>query len=171
MLSEAIQYVRPDGRLTPEGIRALSGVGGTSSGAWGTITGVLADQADLDAALDAKADDGHTHIIADVTGLQAALDGKQTAGSYAAAVHTHAIADVTGLTAALAGKADTAHTHVAADVTNLAATVQGYTLNLFAAPVAAVNFNQQQAQGLALENRTSDPGSPVTGQIWLRTDL
>jgi hypothetical protein len=25
--------------------------------------------------------------------------------------------------------------------------------------------------GLIIENRTSDPGSPVTGQIWLRTDL
>jgi hypothetical protein len=25
--------------------------------------------------------------------------------------------------------------------------------------------------GLVIENRTSDPGSPVSGQIWLRTDL
>ena len=25
--------------------------------------------------------------------------------------------------------------------------------------------------GFALENRTSDPVAPVTGQIWLRTDL
>ncbi len=24
---------------------------------------------------------------------------------------------------------------------------------------------------LVLENRTSDPGSPATGQLWLRTDL
>lgn len=24
---------------------------------------------------------------------------------------------------------------------------------------------------LAIENRTSDPGSPATGRIWLRTDL
>lgn len=24
---------------------------------------------------------------------------------------------------------------------------------------------------LIIENRTSDPGSPVTGQVWLRTDL
>ena len=27
------------------------------------------------------------------------------------------------------------------------------------------------ATALVLEIRTSDPGSPVTGQIWLRTDL
>jgi hypothetical protein len=25
--------------------------------------------------------------------------------------------------------------------------------------------------GLIIETRTSDPGSPVTGQIWLRTDI
>jgi len=40
-----------------------------------------------------------------------------------------------------------------------------------AVPDAAVNFNQQQATSLVIENRTSDPGSPVDGQIWLRTDL
>jgi hypothetical protein len=27
------------------------------------------------------------------------------------------------------------------------------------------------ASAPVIENRTSDPGSPVTGQIWLRTDL
>jgi hypothetical protein len=25
--------------------------------------------------------------------------------------------------------------------------------------------------GFVIENRTSDPGSPATGQIWLRTDI
>jgi hypothetical protein len=24
---------------------------------------------------------------------------------------------------------------------------------------------------LVIENRTSDPGAPVSGQLWLRTDL
>lgn len=38
-------------------------------------------------------------------------------------------------------------------------------------PTASVQFAQQQALQLVIENRTSDPGSPVTGQIWLRTDL
>ncbi len=36
---------------------------------------------------------------------------------------------------------------------------------------AGANFNQQQAVGMRFENRTSDPASPVTGQVWLRTDL
>jgi hypothetical protein len=58
-----------------------------------------------------------------------------------------------------------------ADDSTLAATVQGYTLDTFADPVAAVGFNGQQALAFVIENRTSDPGSPVTGQIWIRTDL
>ena len=44
-------------------------------------------------------------------------------------------------------------------------------LNACTAPDGAVDFSQEQATSLVIENRTSDPGSPVTGQIWLRTDL
>lgn len=59
-----------------------------SSSAWGGITGTLADQTDLQTALDGKQASGsyatsaHGHVIADVTGLQTALDGKQVAGDY-----------------------------------------------------------------------------------------
>lgn len=45
------------------------------------------------------------------------------------------------------------------------------TLDEIAAPVASVSFNDQQATSFRVENRTSDPVSPTTGQIWLRTDL
>lgn len=38
-------------------------------------------------------------------------------------------------------------------------------------PTASVEFSQQQALRFVIENRTSDPVSPVTGEIWLRTDL
>ena len=44
-------------------------------------------------------------------------------------------------------------------------------LNEFGNPTGSVEFNQQQALQFRLENRTSDPGSPADGQIWLRTDL
>lgn len=44
-------------------------------------------------------------------------------------------------------------------------------LNDLAAPDGSVNFAQQQAVSFVIENRTSDPGSPVAGQLWLRTDL
>jgi hypothetical protein len=32
-------------------------------------------------------------------------------------------------------------------------------------------FNDEQGLGFRFENRTSDPGSPTVGQVWLRTDL
>lgn len=38
-------------------------------------------------------------------------------------------------------------------------------------PTTSVEFSQQQALQFVIENRTSDPGSPVSGQLWLRTDL
>ena len=62
-------------------------------------------------------------------------------------------------------------TQLAATVSDLAATVQAYTLDTFADPVASVQFAQQQALRFVVENRTSDPGAPVAGEIWLRTDL
>jgi len=33
------------------------------------------------------------------------------------------------------------------------------------------DFNQHQAKQFVIENRTSDPSSPVEGQLWIRTDL
>ena len=45
------------------------------------------------------------------------------------------------------------------------------TLDSLGAPVTAVDFAGQEATSFAIENRTSDPGSPANGQIWLRTDL
>ena len=45
------------------------------------------------------------------------------------------------------------------------------TLDDINTPVAAVDFDGNQALAFCIENRTSDPGSPATGQVWLRTDL
>jgi hypothetical protein len=106
MNGQLLQYNTVTNRIEPVTV-AGAGI------AWGTITGTLSDQADLQAELNAKSDTGHTHIIANVTGLQAALDGK------ASAVHTHVISDTTGLQTALDGKAALVHTHTIADVTNL----------------------------------------------------
>lgn len=98
----------------------------------------------------------HGHAIADSTGLQSALDGK------AASSHGHAQADVTDLVTDLAGKAASSHSHGAGDLPSLS----GLT-----APSGSVNFNDQQATSFRVENRTSDPGTPTVGQIWVRTDL
>lgn len=56
----------------------------------------------------------------------------------------------------------------AVGITKLGASV---TLDAIANPVAAMDFAQQQSQRFVIENRTSDPGAPVAGEIWLRTDL
>jgi hypothetical protein len=71
-------------------------IGGSTT--WGSITGTLSSQTDL----------------------QTALNGKEAAGSYAAASHTHVESDATGLVADLAGKAALSHTHAQSDVTGLA---------------------------------------------------
>lgn len=44
-------------------------------------------------------------------------------------------------------------------------------LHEFGLPTGSVDFNKQQALSFVFENRTSDPGTPATGQVWLRTDL
>lgn len=44
-------------------------------------------------------------------------------------------------------------------------------LNQIDAPTGSVNFADQQATSFRFENRTSDPGAPTVGQVWLRTDL
>lgn len=57
--------------------------GGTGAPAWGTLTGSLSSQSDLQTALNGKAATSHAHAISDVTGLQTALDGKS------ATTHNH----------------------------------------------------------------------------------
>lgn len=51
---------------------------------WGSITGTLSSQTDLQTAFDGKANTVHTHSISDVTGLTSALSGKQDALGYTA---------------------------------------------------------------------------------------
>ena len=47
----------------------------------------------------------------------------------------------------------------------------GVKLNELQNPNGSIEFNQQEALQAVIEKRTSDPGTPVDGQIWLRTDL
>jgi hypothetical protein len=54
----------------------INSTGGGGSSTWGSITGTLSNQTDLQTALNGKANTIHSHIIGDVTGLQTALDNK-----------------------------------------------------------------------------------------------
>lgn len=69
-------------------INAGGSGGGGGGNSWGDIIGTLSSQADLQLALDAKANASHTHAISAVTGLQTALDGKLSVGAQASSVAT-----------------------------------------------------------------------------------
>lgn len=105
---------------------------GTTAVAWGDIAGTLANQADLQTALNGKADDADLAGKADVNHSHtfAAITAKPD--SYPPSAHAHVVADVTGLQAALDGKADDVdlaayapidHTHVAANITDFGTAV------------------------------------------------
>ena len=49
-------------------------------------------------------------------------------------------------------------------------TPKAHTLNSHSAANGAVDFNEQEATDMRIDNRTSDPGSPAEGQTWIRTD-
>lgn len=90
---------------------------------------------------------------------QSAAQAFPSAASAAWGGITGTLSSQTDLQSALDGKAATVHTHVIADVTGLQ---------------SALNAKQATLDGtvsLVIENRTSDPGTPATGRIWLRTDL
>lgn len=77
--------------LTAAGALPVEIVGGGGGGPvnWGTILGALADQLDLQAALDAKAGSTHSHAESEVTNLVTDLAAKATPADVAAAVSAH----------------------------------------------------------------------------------
>jgi len=81
----------------PDGTTQATAFAGSVT--WGSISGSISSQTDLNSALAGKAASTHSHIIGDVTGLQTALDGK------AAVSHSQAISTITGLQTALDSKA------------------------------------------------------------------
>lgn len=90
--------------------------------------------------------------------VKATADAAQTAAEVDADILTHK-------------NISTAHHTKYTNANAVTAVKAGVKLNELQNPTGSVEFNQQQALQLVIENRTSDPGSPVTGQIWLRTDL
>ena len=56
--------------------KIINELAGGAGSVWGSITGTLSAQADLQAALDAKAAVSHNHVIGGVTGLSDALAAK-----------------------------------------------------------------------------------------------
>lgn len=91
------------------------------------------------------------------SGLDAdTVDGKH-ASDFAAASHTHTASDITDLSSASVNYANSAGN---------ADKVDGYHY-----ADILTNARKDASRSLVIETRTSDPTSPATGQIWLRTDL
>lgn len=58
-----------------------------------------------------------------------------------------------------------------ADADIVAIVQGGVKLNELQNPDGSIEFAQKEALQAIIEKRTSDPGTPTDGQIWLRTDL
>jgi hypothetical protein len=80
---------------------------GAGGGTWGTITGDIADQTDLQDALDNKAASVHSHSLSDVTGLVSELSLK----SDVTHIHDDRYYTETETDTLLSGKAATSHNH------------------------------------------------------------
>lgn len=65
--------------------------------------------------------------------------------------------------------ASAAHAHAAADITS--GTIATARLGSGTADSTTYLRGDQTYSSLIIENRTSDPGAPASGQLWLRTDL
>jgi hypothetical protein len=150
--------------------------------------------------LTGRADDDHTQYHTDARG-DARYSALGHGHDYAATGHTHAgvyqpaatvltnttAAFTTGQESKLAGiatgatvnsadavlqaRASHTGTQAAATISDFDTQVRTSRLDQMAAPSASVSFGAQQVLSFRLENRTSDPGSPAAGQLWLRTDL
>ena len=116
--------------------------GGGGASIWGGISGTLADQTDLQSALDAKANSSHTHAISAVTGLQAALDAKANTADLAAVAVSGLYNDLTGkptlgtaaaLNVAASGNAATSASNTS-DSSKLAAFLRQLASSLRGAP-------------------------------------
>lgn len=75
------------------------GAGGSGGGTWGTITGTLSDQTDLQSALGGKADTSHTHTASQITDFdtEVANNSAVTANTAKVTNATHT-GDATGAT-------------------------------------------------------------------------
>lgn len=98
----------------------------SSGAAWGDVTGTLADQTDLQAALDAKAPASHSHAISDVTGLQTALDAKIATSAIGSSVQAYD-ADLAAIAAITPSQGDILYRN-ATEWTRLSAGTSGQIL-------------------------------------------
>ncbi len=80
-------------------VEGLGGGGGGGPSAWGSITGTLSSQTDLQTALNGKANASHTHAQSEITGLTTALAGIPAKGTATVTVANKALSHSETVTA------------------------------------------------------------------------
>lgn len=100
---------------------------------------------DLDATFEATLKDTDNHTSGSTNKVYTATEQTKLSGIEALAVALTTVKADADISDAISNKHAEAHT--------------------------LASHSSMAATGLVIENRTDDPGSPVTGQIWLRTDL
>ena len=139
--------------------------GGGGSSTWGSITGTLSAQTDLNSALAGKASTTHTH---DATDIVSGLVGNARLGSGTAngttvlwGDHTWsaiAIGDVTSLTTTLAGKVDTTGTQTIAGVKTFSSNVNAD---------AGITIGNGKFLG-KITVSSAAPGTLANGELYLK---
>lgn len=177
------------------GTSLVGGVPSAGAAAWGSITGTLAAQTDLDSALGAKAPVSHSHAESDVTGLTTDLSGKASSShghpesdinglvtdlsGKAASSHGHGEADVSGLVTDLAGKAASSHAHAPGDVTGTAVVTSDARLSDARTPTAhnhaGTDINSGTLDGdrlpaISTTKRSGVPAAPSPSGLFLKDD-
>lgn len=97
--------------------------GGGGSSIWGTISGDITEQTDLQLALSGKANTSHTHSESNIVDLdkytQAQVNGLLAGKSNVGHSHNDLYYTESETNTLLSGKANTSHTHLESDITDL----------------------------------------------------
>lgn len=145
----------------------IGATGSGSSVAWGGVTGALADQTDLVAALGGKADAAHSHSFASLTGKPTTLVGYGITDAVASAAFT--FANLGGKPTTLAGygiidAAASGHSHTFASLTSKPTTLVGYGIT----DAANSSHNHDATYAKKATVSTSAPSGGSNGDVWYK---
>jgi hypothetical protein len=143
-------------RFVPRVVRITTQIGDIVMTVWGTITGSIASQTDLNSSLNGKAASSHSHVPTDVTGTAVVTADSRLTDARVPTTHDN-----------------TKHTSTFVTATEIA-THAGLTTGVHgvgAGTVAKTSDITATAVGLGSCNNTSDLGKPVSTATQTALDL
>lgn len=155
-----------------------SGGGGTNA-VWGSITGTLSNQTDLNTALAGKASTTALNLKANITdvtaGLAAKADTTAVDSALALKADTSAVntalalkANVSDVLTGLAGKSDIGHTHTFDSLTSKPTDVAGYGITdaVTLHSTQTISGKKHFSEPVVHLGSANDPGSVEDGGVW-----